>query len=115
MFTINSNGELNVNGKFTKTHFGEHRLTIDASDYGNPPNKNQIYIIVNIQENDSQELINNFDVSKSFNNSNNNKNIQFFGSSLNSKSLSSENNQLNSVSASALFSRATLPNLYSSS
>lgn len=121
MFTINNNGELNINGEFTNAHFGERRLTIVASDQGNPPQENRAYIIVNIQgSNTQQQLFNNVDQSKysltSLSDLNGDKknHEKILDSSSYSKTFSNENiNQFNGVSA--LFSRATLPNLFSSS
>uniref|UniRef100_A0A914DJN7 Cadherin domain-containing protein n=1 Tax=Acrobeloides nanus TaxID=290746 RepID=A0A914DJN7_9BILA len=37
LFTIDQHGEIKVNGEFTTDHFGEHRLSIIATDHGDPP------------------------------------------------------------------------------
>uniref|UniRef100_A0AC34F2T4 Cadherin domain-containing protein n=1 Tax=Panagrolaimus sp. ES5 TaxID=591445 RepID=A0AC34F2T4_9BILA len=48
LFTINNQGEINVNGEFTTEHFGEHRISVIATDHGDPPLETRTTISVSI-------------------------------------------------------------------
>lgn len=43
-----SNGIITIDGEFTTEHFGEHRLTVIASDHGNPPLDTMARVIIRI-------------------------------------------------------------------
>ncbi|KAK0399970.1 hypothetical protein QR680_003298 [Steinernema hermaphroditum] len=48
LFNIDNNGVVTVNGDFTTEHFGFHRLSVVASDHGDPPRKTHGVILVNV-------------------------------------------------------------------
>lgn len=48
LFTITNQGEISVNGEFTTEHFGEHRISVIATDHGDPPLETRTTIKVNI-------------------------------------------------------------------
>ncbi|KAL3982486.1 Cadherin domain family protein [Acanthocheilonema viteae] len=49
LFSINDSGVITVNGDLLSGHFGEHRMTVIATDYGDPPLETRINIITNIE------------------------------------------------------------------
>ncbi|CAG9538422.1 unnamed protein product [Cercopithifilaria johnstoni] len=49
LFSINNNGAVTVNGDLLNGHFGEHRMTVIATDHGDPPLETQVNLIINIE------------------------------------------------------------------
>ncbi|VDO37022.1 unnamed protein product [Onchocerca flexuosa] len=49
LFSINDNGAVMVNGDLLNGHFGEHRMTIIATDQGDPPLETRANLIINIE------------------------------------------------------------------
>ncbi|MCP9265674.1 Cadherin domain protein [Dirofilaria immitis] len=58
LFSINDNGIVMVNGNLLNGHFGEHRMTIIATDHGNPPLETRANLIINIENAPENELSN---------------------------------------------------------
>uniref|UniRef100_A0A7E4ZZ37 Cadherin-23 n=1 Tax=Panagrellus redivivus TaxID=6233 RepID=A0A7E4ZZ37_PANRE len=48
LFAIDNSGEITVNGEFTTEHFGEHKMSIIATDHGDPPLEARATISVSI-------------------------------------------------------------------
>ena len=46
LFAINSQGEVSVNGEFTTEHFGNHKITVIATDHGDPPLESRAVVSV---------------------------------------------------------------------
>uniref|UniRef100_A0A915PEH5 Cadherin domain-containing protein n=1 Tax=Setaria digitata TaxID=48799 RepID=A0A915PEH5_9BILA len=50
LFSINDKGAVVVSGNLLRGHFGEHRMTVIATDRGDPPLETRANIIVNIEK-----------------------------------------------------------------
>lgn len=48
LFTVSHDGVVSINGDFTASHFGEHRMFIIARDHGDPPRETKAEVIVSI-------------------------------------------------------------------
>ncbi|VDK67732.1 unnamed protein product, partial [Onchocerca ochengi] len=59
LFSINDNGAVMINGDLLNGHFGEHRMTIIATDQGDPPLETRANLVINI-ENALQNVSSNF-------------------------------------------------------
>uniref|UniRef100_A0A915D3A9 Cadherin domain-containing protein n=1 Tax=Ditylenchus dipsaci TaxID=166011 RepID=A0A915D3A9_9BILA len=49
LFTIEHNGDLSINGELTSQHLGEHRLSVIATDNGDPPLESRALILISIE------------------------------------------------------------------
>lgn len=49
MFSINDSGVVTVNGDLLNGHFGEHRMTVIATDHGDPPLETRVNLIINVE------------------------------------------------------------------
>ncbi|TMS38527.1 hypothetical protein L596_005233 [Steinernema carpocapsae] len=48
LFTVDDNGVVSVNGDLSTEHFGFHRLSLIASDHGDPPRKTHATLLVEV-------------------------------------------------------------------
>uniref|UniRef100_A0A1I7ZKE7 Cadherin domain-containing protein n=1 Tax=Steinernema glaseri TaxID=37863 RepID=A0A1I7ZKE7_9BILA len=93
LFNIDNNGVVTVNGDLTTEHFGFHRLSVIASDHGEPPRKTHGVLLVNVGSDYVSEPTE-------------------AQSTMVTESASTENNELDMNPTTTLFTLATLPPTY---
>ncbi|KAK6110797.1 Cadherin domain family protein [Brugia pahangi] len=67
LFSINDSGAVMVNGDMLSGHFGEHRMTVIATDHGDPPLETRVNLIINIENTAQSVLSNSIQLSKESN------------------------------------------------
>uniref|UniRef100_A0AAF5PHW1 Cadherin domain-containing protein n=1 Tax=Wuchereria bancrofti TaxID=6293 RepID=A0AAF5PHW1_WUCBA len=67
LFSINDSGAVMVNGDMLSGHFGEHRMTVIATDHGDPSLETRANLIINIENAAQSVLSNSIQLSKESN------------------------------------------------